>query len=118
MIPQPLLAYRQHIAQQIGAGPAQVSSRISAARRMDRAYFLRLADNFAAAVERLRQHNISGPAVDLFAQKADHCRRRAENRLPGICGELFAGRYFSCSLGWQSVAQDLILRRGRTSPAC
>jgi glycosyltransferase involved in cell wall biosynthesis len=117
MIPQPLLAYRQHANQQIGGGPRTVSGRICAARKMNRDYFLRLGNNFTAAVDRLRQHGITGPAVDLFAQKSDHCRRRADNHLAGICGELFSRRYFSCSLGWQSVAQDLILRRERISPA-
>jgi len=116
-IPQPLAAYRQHPDQQIGAGPANVTGRISVARRMDRDYFLRLSANFTAAADRLRQHNVSGPAVERFAQKADHCRRRAENHFTGICSELFTGRYFSCSLGWQSIAQDLVLRRHRTLPA-
>jgi len=116
-IAQPLAAYRQHPDQQIGAGPSDLAGRISIARRMDGDYFLRLADNFGAAVDRLRQHGITGAAVDRFAQKADHCRLRAENRLFGICSEIFTGRYFSCSLGWQSVAQDLVLRRHGVVPA-
>ncbi len=121
-LPQPLLSYRQHGAQQIGGRRLGPREKWAIARRMDQSYFERLADNYAAAAQRLHQRN----APDLFRndanvarairrveQKSLHCRARARMRKPGlaapllIAGEVCKLAYFRYSLGAASLAQDI-----------
>jgi glycosyltransferase involved in cell wall biosynthesis len=108
-----LLAYRCHSQQQIGPGPDSLQGQIAAARRMDLAYFQRLGDNFAAALDRLTGLDVDPSVVRLLSAKVAHCRSRAlmrtegNGRLPWIVAELLRQRYQTCSLGWKSLVQDL-----------
>jgi len=112
-----LLAYRCHAQQQIGPGPDSLQDQIAAARRMDRAYFQRLGDNFAAALDRLTGLEVDPLVLRLLSAKVAHCRSRAlmrtagNGRLPWIVAELLRQRYQTCSLGWKSLAQDLWMAR-------
>jgi Glycosyl transferase family 2 len=115
LLPEPLWAYRCHRGQQIGPGPARLSQRLAAAAAMDRAYFQRLEQNFIALAERLEQRPIDPAAARRLRAKITHCRARAALRTAGawrprwIAAELLSGRYRSCALGWQSLAQDVCL---------
>jgi glycosyltransferase involved in cell wall biosynthesis len=118
MIQTPLLAYRQHGAQQIGGRRLSFSQQITIAREMDAAYFDRLADGYATALDRLAKHAVAiRPDVQqLLRDKLAHCRAKADMRrdslgwIGPVAKELTSGRYRRCSLGWKSVAQDLWLR--------
>jgi len=114
---EPLWAYRRHEGQQIGPGPATFGQKIAKARNMDRAYFELLAGNFAAVVERIGVRAIDLAAARALRDKIVHCRNRAAMRTAGairtplILEEVVSGRYRRCSLGWKSLAQDMILAR-------
>ncbi|HUB23850.1 MAG TPA: glycosyltransferase family 2 protein [Tepidisphaeraceae bacterium] len=115
VIPRPLWAYRRHDAQRIGPGPFGWPRQIAAARRMDVFYFQHAADNFSALLERIGPRPVDPEIARVIQSKIQHCRARALIRTAGspwprlIAGELFSGRYQSCSLGWKSLAQDLVL---------
>jgi glycosyltransferase involved in cell wall biosynthesis len=114
-----LISYRQHSTQQIGARRFSLRDVAAQAlrgtlKRLDldalahgldsSAGRLETAPAFAAARERI---------ADLRA-KAAHFRARSRSRgglagrVPGIARELCAGRYHRYSLGWLTVARDLI----------
>jgi glycosyltransferase involved in cell wall biosynthesis len=115
MIEKPLWAYRRHDAQRIGPGPIGWPRQIAIARRMDVSYFQHAAENFSALLERIGSRPIDPEIARVIQSKIQHCRARALIRTAGspwprlIAGELFSGRYQSCSLGWKSLAQDLVL---------
>ena len=117
MIPEPLLAYRQHSGQQIGGRRLTLLEQWEIARQMDRIYFDRLEANYAAADERLRRGPapVSAGVLRQTLEKARHCRSRAVMRRspisrPGlILMEVARRRYERYSLGWKSLAQDMFL---------
>jgi glycosyltransferase involved in cell wall biosynthesis len=115
-IDQPLLAYRQHSRQQIGAGPKSLRAQIEIARRMDGPYFDRLIENFTACNDRLSGIGEVAPrTLDLIRDKIEHCRARRDMRKPGagrvarITREIYRGRYGAVSLGFKSILQDALL---------
>jgi glycosyltransferase involved in cell wall biosynthesis len=116
-IEEPLLAYRQHPHQQIGAANRSWRQQMKIAREMDAAYFDRLAGNFQNCLERLQQRNatISQSHRQLLQDKIEHCQARRDMRRNAlgkpftIARELIHGRYGRLSLGWKSILQDLLL---------
>jgi glycosyltransferase involved in cell wall biosynthesis len=118
-IDQPLWAYRQHVKQQIGAGPRSLRSRIHIARQMDGAYFDRLVGNFTVCADRIAGSNLPGDGLamrqtlNVIRTKIEHCRARRDMRVhPAvkpllILREAIGGRYAAASLGYQSILQDL-----------
>ncbi len=114
-----LISYRQHARQQIGA---RRFSRWELARHVLRGKlkqmdFEALARDLDAAILRLETSTafaeIRGRIADLHA-KAEHFRVRARSRatvvgrIPLILWELSTGRYHTHSLGWLTVARDLL----------
>lgn len=114
-IPSPLWAYRRHSQQTIGPGPSRWTQLLAAARRMDALYFQHQAENFAAVIDRIGNRPIDLEIARTLRDKITHSRARAMIRSVGsprprlIANELLSGRYFSCSYGWASVAQDVCL---------
>lgn len=121
-IAQPLLAYRQHAAQQIGSGRLTIGRQIELARQMDVAYFARETEKFHAAVERLelwQDKGVRPQVLKRVQEKAAHAAARARmhstasparfGRWRAIAAEAVRGRYCSYSLGLKSVAQDVFL---------
>jgi glycosyltransferase involved in cell wall biosynthesis len=116
LIDEPLIEYRQHLSNTIGA-PRQLGfleklvsltklSRDERRQAADRAR--RLAERFASSPElppHLRAHAL---------EKREHLRVRAElpkcklRRLPAVARELANGHYFKYSHGIRAVARDLL----------
>lgn len=116
-IPESLIAYRQHPQQQIGGAKLSWREQAERARQMDRDYFVRGAEQCAAAAARLRERaagRVLPGVLEALAAKAKHLRRRAElpagwlARLGLVWGE--RGGYGRYGRGWRAAAQDLWLR--------
>jgi glycosyltransferase involved in cell wall biosynthesis len=115
---QPLIQYRQHASQSIGAQRRSLYQQYLNAKNMDRTVFAQQADQFEAALARLQEQTdfeISPRVIRLLQLKILHCRRRDAIRqrnigriIPSLV-ELFTMRYQRFSLGWKSFAQDLFL---------
>ena len=116
---EPLIQYRQHAAQQIGAHEPTLAGQFRHARTMGLEYFTREHGNFAAALERLTGQTARTPrprTVDRLAAKVRHydarmrMRRRGRiARLPLIARELVTGRYFRYSINAKVIGQDMFL---------
>ena len=113
---EPLVKYRQHTRQQIGAHEPTLRRQYRHARTMGREYFAREAGNFAAALERLTSGGDRPVRADLLerltakvAHGAARLRMREVSRLgrlPLIARELLTGRYRRYSINWKAVPQD------------
>jgi hypothetical protein len=116
VVEKPLLRYRQHPGQQIGARKVSLFERYRVARKLTRADFQASADQFAEALRRLRTWpgHCAGHLRRL-EEKVRHLERRVRMRdagiwrLPLIAGELFRGRYARYSQGWRALALDLLV---------
>jgi len=119
-VERPLVMYRQHGANQIGARAPRTGllSGLSAAYRASGETFARQVDRYLAACESFRAL-VGGGRVDRtvleeIETKADHVRSRARlprrriARVPLVAKELFRGRYHRYSGGWRSVGKDLL----------
>lgn len=130
MMPDSLIQYRVHSAQQIGVGrgggsPARWRARAGASgagQERGREAFIRQAELIALAHERLRERAEDYPpspgALSALASCERHLRRRAEmhgaqRRWTMVVGELAAGRYHRHSSGLASAARDLLSPGGR-----
>lgn len=122
LLPEPLIDYRLHDANQLGLRRMGLREQVAAARRQvaTRAFDY-AARFFEEAGERLRSPAADGLAVrrgvlETVDEKALHSRVRDAlpagllARLPAVVAEARSGRYERYALGWKSVAQDLFLR--------
>ncbi len=118
-IRQPLIRYRQHPAQSVGALQRTLYQQYQAAKKMDRHVFATHTKMYEAAKARLETWRDEPlRAADLMEKLSDkirHYRVRSEIRLrqrtrfvPSLA-ELITLRYQRYSLGWKSFAQDLFL---------
>jgi hypothetical protein len=117
-IDQPLIRYRQHPRQTVGALRRSLYQQYLAARQMDRNVFLDHARMYQAVLDRLTASGAGKAppaALRRLEQKVKHYRRRSAIRrrecsrlLPSVV-ELITLRYRRFSLGWKSFAQDLFL---------
>jgi glycosyltransferase involved in cell wall biosynthesis len=117
-IPEPLVEYRQHARQQIGALKKGFYRRFLRAVRQGREDLEGVAADYEAAHERLsefRPRLLEDRILRLLEEKTEHFRTRARirtslaGRLPAILGELLRGRYARYSENRKAVVQDLIL---------
>ncbi len=124
-IPRPLVRYRQHAGQAIGAERMSFRRQLRTAREMSRTVFADQAAAYQAAWHRLGGWHVGGKpdfgitispeAVARLPDKCRHCRTRSDVRLrrrwrvPASLGELLSLRYHQFSTGWKSFAQDLFL---------
>ncbi len=115
---EPLVQYRQHGAQQIGARPESLLDKYRRRKRQGPALYAATAENYAAALERLQPLAARLPdrsVLDSLQRKVEHWRTRARMRidrawrLPIIARELFHGSYEHYSSGWRSAAEDVLL---------
>ena len=116
---EPLVKYRQHTRQQIGAHEPTLRRQYRHARTMGREYFAREAGNFAAALERLTSRSdrpVRPGLLERLTAKVAHGAARLRmrevsrlGRLPLIARELLTGRYRRYSINWKAVPQDLFL---------
>ena len=116
---EPLVKYRQHTSQQIGAREPTLRGQYRHAKTMGREYFQREADNFAAALERLTGRTdrpVRPHLLERLTAKVAHGAARLRmrevsrlGRLPLIGRELVTGRYFRYAINWKAIPQDLVL---------
>jgi glycosyltransferase involved in cell wall biosynthesis len=119
IISEPLIRYRQHPAQSIGALQRTLYQQYQAARKMDRHVFDQQARMYQAADARLlswhEQPLRAASVLPMLEEKIRHFRIRSairlrqRNRLVPSILELLTLRYRRYSLGWKSFAQDLFL---------
>jgi glycosyltransferase involved in cell wall biosynthesis len=118
-IDQPLVRYRQHDKQAIGAAGSALLSQFRHARaNMDRAYFVRLLERTQSLQERLRANAdavLHAKYHSLVSEKRSHAQARLRMRdqtlirWPLAIGEAFRGRYGRFGYGFRSFLQDLVL---------
>jgi len=115
IVPEPLIRYRLHGANQIGIRSLDFFGQLAQAReQIETGAFPYAVEFFQAARERLA----AAPPQTLaqIDQKILHasCRASMSSRLGGRLGEIReeirSRRYWRYSYGWKSVAQDLLLR--------
>ena len=115
---EPLVDYRQHARQQIGARPETLLDKYRRRKRQGRGLYAATADNYAQAWERLSRAEdrlLDRSILAALAGKIDHWRTRARMRVdpawrgPTIARELVRGSYERYSAGWKSVAEDVLL---------
>jgi hypothetical protein len=116
-IDEPLVRYRQHSSQQIGGRRHTFLEKLEIARKQDQSALRAIADDYEAIalhIGRLRPKLTDPKWIDALDDKVRHFRARATMRekplrIPLILAELLARRYSRCSLGWKSLAQDMLL---------
>jgi glycosyltransferase involved in cell wall biosynthesis len=115
---EPLVDYRQHARQQIGAPPETLLDKYRRRKRQGLGLYAATADNYAQAWERLSRAEdrlLDRSILAALADKIDHWRTRARMRIdpawraPTIARELLRGSYERYSAGWKSVAEDILL---------
>lgn len=115
-IDRPLIRYRQHAQQAVGALRRSLLQQVRNARAMHRDAFEEEAARYAAALDRLTGFpQVPAEHLKQLRAKVHHLQRRSRIRrreiarvLPSVA-ELVTGRYQHFSLGWKSFAQDLLL---------
>jgi hypothetical protein len=119
IIQEPLVYYRQHETQAVGALRRSFLQQVRNARNMGRDVFAEHAEMYQAAYERLSAVGTDVPllpeALPKLQEKVRHFRTRSDIRLrhrgrllPSLT-ELLTLRYRRYSMGWKSFAQDLFL---------
>lgn len=113
---RPLIRYRQHSSNQIGALKRGFGEQLEKAKTPHTEIYAAAAANYAAARERLLTAEggaISPEVIHMLEAKIAHMRTRATlpqsriRRLPVVLSELAAGRYRCYSNSWKSFARDL-----------
>src|SRR5579863_2253610 len=120
-ISEPLVQYRQHAAQQIGAPPPGASflRKIDRARKTDAAQYLSRALGLQELKQRILAAGANGQTfladdLNLLDQNLEHFFRRAAAhslhgtaRIGKVVSEAATGRYRKFSNSWQSIVEDL-----------
>jgi glycosyltransferase involved in cell wall biosynthesis len=117
LLDRPAIRYRQHGANLIGARSTTLGEDVGHARELAADAYDEEAARYEAVGARLAARGVAGPGDPrsaMLAEKAVHFRRRADvrrrqaPRLSTIAEELANRRYTRFSLGWKSVARDLL----------
>ena len=118
-IHEPLVNYRLHKGQSIGARKLNLVDQFRYAReQMNVDYFKRMVERSSAAHDRLLalHANLRDPVyIQLMQARFAHSQARLRlrvrhaRRLPTVLKELIRGNYGLFGYGWRSVAQDLFL---------
>jgi len=117
-VAEPLVEYRQHGRQQIGARPETLLDKYRRRKRQGPTIYAATAENYAAALQRLQSHADRLPdrsVLDALRKKVAHWQTRARMRidgparLPAVAKGLFDGSYRRYSSGWRSAAEDILL---------
>lgn len=112
-VPEPLIAYRRHVDQQVGAPQRGLEGRIGTARRTGSEEYRKIGERYAEALERLRARGGVSPELlrameGKIAHAAFRAGERGGSRSPiSIAKEFFSGRYRLYSDGWKSALKDL-----------
>jgi glycosyltransferase involved in cell wall biosynthesis len=113
-IARPLILYRQHGGNQIGAGRLSLPERVRRARRQRVEGLGRQRTRNLQVLERLSRIPLSAEKADLLQQAIDHLEvrsglseRRTERVVP-VLREIATGRYRQMSRGLVSACRDLL----------
>lgn len=118
IIHKPLIKYRQHQRQQIGAIAKGFSKKLAIAKHADSNIYITEFKRYMAARERLlaiRNAIYDEKAISRLEAKMDHMHARASmrkrkfHRLPIVIKELITLRYHHYSNGFYSLGKDLFL---------
>jgi glycosyltransferase involved in cell wall biosynthesis len=116
LIADPLIRYRQHSRQQHGGQKRGLYTQYLAATALTQGRLEAVADRYTAALDRLGVvPGVGENRLGLLRRKVEHYRQRAAMRAPGvwrlpsIVREMWRGHYSRFSLGWKTIAQDLML---------
>jgi hypothetical protein len=114
-IPEPLVRYRQHASNQIGARPLSLAQRLERARAQRTDGLEKRRALLAQVRSRLEERGALGVATDARLDEAiRHLDARAglpgarAGRLPTIARELLGRRYHRASEGLRSALRDLV----------
>jgi len=112
-VPEPLILYRRHAAQQIGAERKGFSDRVGTAKGIAAEDYLWMGERFGEILERLRSAGGVSPEILRDVEgKIAHLAFRAGRSAGGtgplpVAKELLAIRYNRYSEGWKSALKDL-----------
>ncbi len=121
LVPEPLIDYRQHGANEIGARRPTMADRWAKLREPRDARAPLLAERTRLLVERLGTLDVPVERLALARAKHGHEARRRDlprwqpARIPGIIAGLVAGRYGRYSRGAIDVLRDLVQPAGPRS---
>jgi len=134
LLPEPLIDYRQHGGNQIGARRPTLVDKVARLREPRAERAARLARRTAALAERGRLLGVAAEVQTQLDAKADHEQRRARlprvrlARVPAVVGGAMVGRYSRYSRGAMDALRDLtapagdlpvmtVAEQGRPAPA-
>ena len=115
---QPLIRYRQHEKQQIGADELNLRQELKKAKIAVKGSYLLFAQQYLLALERLIRFFPAdvkkAQKMSLISDKVKHSLKRGSigrglNRFPIVAKELLSLRYFRYSNGLKSFIKDLFL---------
>ena len=118
IIPEPLIRYRQHAGNQIGAIKIEFGKRFRECLRSDKFTYLNEADKYILVFKRFLEINNAANETSIITglkAKINHLQSRAKIRIqPGlrfslVVKELVNLRYHYFSDGWLSFGRDLLL---------
>jgi glycosyltransferase involved in cell wall biosynthesis len=120
VIPEPLMAYRQHSRQQIGPGPQTFRENVERAKSTEADFYENELATYLALCDKLDTLKVDLPSTQRAQQqiekKLSHLIHRAylpaarTVRVTKILHESLNGNYWRYSFGWKSIAKDLVLR--------
>ncbi|HWH72231.1 MAG TPA: glycosyltransferase [Candidatus Sulfotelmatobacter sp.] len=119
MVDEPLVDYRQHPRQQIGARRTNILDQVRIGLEMDTQYFAADAQRWGEIYERLRAHGTAmryPRDLAVLAEKARFTRDRYQMRLDpagrweAIARHWASGNYQSLGWGWKSLLQDVVIQ--------
>ncbi len=122
LLPEPLIDYRQHGANQIGARRPTMADRFARLREPQAHRAARLARRAALLAERGRAVMVPTAVQQQLDAKAAHEAQRARlprtriARVPSVLGGVLSGRYFRYSRGVIDVMRDLAQPAGQPAP--
>ena len=117
-ISEPLIKYRQHRAQTIGAPKRATIKNLIPLHKTDPVYYLEQANRFQRVHDRLAANEARLPdprVMTTLSKKIVHLRARGgmpdlrRRRLPIVLSETLNHHYHQYSNGWFSAAKDLLV---------
>lgn len=120
-IDKPLIKYRQHRQNQIGAVKRDLLAQMNETYKFGKDHYLALAEQWLMVYERMEaqtERKNGKEKISEVVAKIHHLKARAQRpnamlgRISVAVSELITLRYHRFSNGWKSMAKDLVLRFG------
>jgi hypothetical protein len=114
-----LMQYRQHRDQQLGPGPRTLWERTRRAKLTKPSFYFDEIERLCEFRERLKEYGTVSSnverALEEIGRKISHLEHRGGlsrirvARIPGVLRQTFIGYYWRYSMGWSSIAKDLLV---------